>query len=366
MNAKLVLAVLIAGAIAAWMWTGSIVVSGSAEEAAVRPPAERSQAAAKPFRVKAETITAVERPRSLVVRGRTRAYAVVTVAAETVGRVEERPVERGDVVKTGDLLCRLDAGAREANLARAKAEREKATLDFEASTKLRGRGFESDTRVATTRAALDAANAEVAVAQLDVDRTFVRAPVDGTIEDPIADVGTMLAVGSVCATIVDDTPIHITGQVSERDIASVRHGVETRVELITGETVTGHVSFISRAADPDTRTFKVEVLIPNDDGALRAGVTAEAHIPLPPLTAHRLSPGVLTLGPSGEIGVRTVDEDSVVHFNPVTIAIQDREGLWVTGLPQTVTIVTVGQDYVIEGQHVIAVTEDGESEGNAS
>lgn len=363
MKTQLAFALLIAGAIAAWMWSGNIIVAGSAQEAERRPPAERSQAAATLFRVKTEVSQAVERPRSLTMRGRTRADALVRVAAETAGRVVARPVDRGDHIAEGDVLCQIDPGVREALLARAHAEREKATLEFDAATKLRGRGFESDTRVASTKAALDAANADVAAAQQELERATVKAPLSGTVEEPIVDKGTMLQVGDVCATIVDADPMIVTGQVAERDMPLVRYGVTSTVQLITGETVEGTVGFISRTADPDTRTFKVEIDIANPDDALRAGVTARAEIPLPPVTVHRLSPGVLTLGKDGEIGVRTVNADGVVAFEPVRIAMHDTEGFWVTGLADEVTIITVGQDYVTEGQTVLFETDKTAVEG---
>ncbi|MBJ3777453.1 efflux RND transporter periplasmic adaptor subunit [Acuticoccus mangrovi] len=357
MNAKIILALVIAGGIAAWMATGTLVVSGTAQEATPRPPAERSEANDAPFSVRVATLTAVDRPRSLKMRGRTRADALVSVAAETGARIAERLAHRGTKVEPGDVLCRLEEGARAAQLAQAKAEAARAQLDFDAATKLRGRGFESETRVATTRAELDAAQASVAAAELELARTVVEAPIAGIVQEPIAEVGARLAVGDVCATIVDADPIVITGQVSERDISQVREGVTAEITLVTGESVKGTVVFISRTADADTRTFTVEIHVPNPDGTLRAGVTAEARIPLPAIKAHRLSPGILTLADNGAVGVRTVGEDDKVAFMPVKIVMQDTEGFWVTGLPDVVTVITVGQDYVIDGQTVDPVKE---------
>ena len=357
MDPKMIIAALLALAIAGWMASGTLVVSGTAQEAAIRPPAERSDADTSVFRVRARTIVAQQRPRSLTMRGRTRADALVNVAAETTGRIDERPVDRGTRVAAGEVLCRLDQGVRVAQRDQARAEAERAKLDFEAASKLQGRGFESETRVAATRASLDAATAGLAAAEQELARTVILSPIEGVVQEPIAEIGATLPVGGICATIVDADPIVITGQVAERNIPSITPGIDAEVHLLTGETVTGSVSFISRTADPDTRTFTVELVVPNPDRALRDGVTAEAFIPLKPVIAHRLSPGVLTLSDSGQVGVRTVDADNKVHFMPVTIAVQDTDGFWVTGLPERVTIITVGQDYVVEGQSVDPVME---------
>ncbi|UOM34846.1 efflux RND transporter periplasmic adaptor subunit [Acuticoccus sp. I52.16.1] len=357
MNAKYILAGLMTAGIAAWMASGSVIVAGSAQEATPRPPAERADANAAAFRVRTRKISAEDRGRTLTMRGRTRADALVNVAAETTARIAERPVERGWEVAAGDVLCELDKGVRAAQLARANAEMEKAQLEFDAATKLRGRGFESQTRVATTKAALDAAQASVAEAKEELARTTILAPISGVVQEPLGEIGATLGVGGICATILDADPIIVTGQVSERDIAAIDFGASAPVDLVTGESVTGTINYVSATADADTRTFTVELSVPNPDHALRDGVTAEAHIPLATVRAHRLSPGVLTLDDRGRIGVRTVDEENRVAFMPVKIAMQDTAGFWVTGLPDTVTIITVGQEYVIEGQTVDPVAE---------
>ena len=163
---------------------------------------------------------------------------------------------------------------------------DKARLDHKAATQLQGRGFESETRVASTKASLDAAQARVAAAQQELERTIVRAPISGVVQAPLAEKGQMLSVGGTCATIVDADPMIFTGEVAERDIADLALGTPASVTLITGETVEGEVSYISRTADSYTRTFTVEITLPNPDGALRTGVTAKATIPLGTIRAH--------------------------------------------------------------------------------
>ncbi|MEM6848323.1 MAG: efflux RND transporter periplasmic adaptor subunit [Pseudomonadota bacterium] len=358
MKLQLLLAALVSGAIAAWMWSGDLVIAGSADVSAVPPPALRLDADAEPFRVRVRTIEAEPLERALRMRGRTRADALVQVAAETVGRVEDRRVQRGDVVSRGDILCQLDQGTRNAELQRAKAEQAKAQLEFDAATKLLGRGFESATRVATTRAALDGATAAVAAATEELERTTIRAPLSGRVQEPLADVGSTLLVGDVCATIVDKNPIIVVGEVAERRVPAVRLGAEADVQLLTGESVRGTVTFISSTSNIQTRTFTVELEVPNPEEVLLAGVTAEAEIPLPDVQAHRLSPGILTLQDDGTVGVRTVTDANEVAFLPVTIVEQNLSGFFVTGLPPKVTIITVGQDYVIDGQAVTPVPED--------
>jgi len=122
--------------------------------------------------------------------------------------------------------------------------------------------------------------------------------------------------------------------------------------LATGQTVEGRIRFIGSTADPATRTFRIEIEIPNADRAVKDGVTAEIAIPLKPVTAHRFSPAILTLDDKGTIGVRTVGADDVVAFVPVEIVASDEGGVWVTGLPPSPAVITVGHEYVVAGQKV--------------
>lgn len=363
-NASIVTAVALAAGVAAWMATGTVVVSGQADGPdAPPPPAERADADAELFAVRVTTVTPVERPSTLELRGRTAAEAHVSVRAETMGRIEERPVERGDEVVRGDVLCRLDPGVREARLAEAEADAAKARLEHEAATRLQGKGFETETRVAATKAELDAANARVAAARLELERTVIRAPIDGIVDAPIAEIGDHLSVGGVCATLVDIDPLVVTGQVSEREVGALGPGMAAEVRLVSGETARGTLTYVSRTADPDTRTFTVEIDVPNPHGRLREGVTARADIPLPPKTVYRLEPSWLTLADSGEVGVRIVDAEDRVRFVPVDIVSQDREGIWVSGPGGPVDVIAVGQDYVVEGQRVkpVRVGASGEN-----
>src|SRR5699024_4893068 len=113
-----------------------------------------------------------------------------------------------------------------------------------------------------------------------------------------------------------------------------------------------------RTADPDTRTFRVEVAIPNPDSSLMAGMTAELRLPLRKVQAHLISPAILVLSDEGPVGVRTVNDQGVVEFHAVDILEQRPEGVWDDGLPDEVRLITVGQEYVQDGQEVTAVDEE--------
>lgn len=352
------IAALITVVLAAWIATGEVVVGGQADSGGAAGRPAPAAEAAEPFRVAVRTFVAAERIASLTVRGRTEAVRRVSLKAETASRIVALPFAKGARVAEGDVVCRLDPGAREARVLQASAQVAQARLDHEAAEQLADKGFTSEIRLRAARAALDAANAALAEAELDLARTGIRAPFDGVIEEEEAEIGAYLTVGNPCLTLTAPDPLLAVGQVSERDIAALRPGMAGTALLVTGERAEGHLRFVARSADPATRTFRIELEIANPDGRLRDGVTARIELPLPPTRAHRISPAHLVLDDAGQIGVKTVDAGGVVHFVRVAIVGDEGENVWVAGLPERATVIVTGQDYVADGERVTPVPAD--------
>ena len=315
------------------------------------------------------TSTYVAQPWAIEVplRGRTQAKASVGAVAETAGIVDTVSVTKGQTVKVGDLLCTLDQGTRAAAVAQAQAGMEQANAglaqaqsDYDTNAELRDKGLAAPNtarqlEVALTgaKAAISSAQAGLDNAQAELERTEIHAKVAGVVQDPLVTAGAMLAMGQPCATIVQLNPMLFIGQVPEARIGLAKLGLPAKIKTITNQEVEGKVTFISSTADPATRSFPVEIELPNADGTIRDGITATATVTMGTAPAHLLPQSVLTLNDDGVLGVSTV-VDGAVKFLPVTIASDTREGVWVLDLPLSVDIITVGQEYVTDGQTVDA------------
>ncbi len=149
----------------------------------------------------------------------------------------------------------------------------------------------------------------------------------------------------------------MSANLSEFDAKHVRVGNMAAARLATGEEVRGTIRYVAPVADDATRTFAVELEVDNARGELRAGGTAELLIPAESVYAHRVSPALLTLDDAGNVGLKIVNEDGKVEFVSADIALANGDGVWVAGLPQTATIITVGQGFVTSGALVDAVPE---------
>lgn len=349
----------IAFAAAGWILSGQ--VDGNIETDRAEPasaPAAAEVAVALP-QVRVRSSTARERVSELVLFGRSEAERMVELRAETAARVVAIKVVKGQRVAKGDAIAQLAMDDRQARLSEAEAVVEQYRIAYEAAQKLSQKQYRSKVKLAETRAQLETAKAALAAIRLDIARTVIRAPFAGVVEALPAEVGDYLAVGAVVAHIVDLDPILIVGEVAERDIAKVTTGSLARVRLTTGEVVEGTVRYVSRVGTKSTRTFRIEVALANPGGAIAEGLTAELWLPVGLELAHLVSPAVLTLSDDGVVGVKVVDDKDVVDFFPVRMVADTPDGVWLGGLPETITLITVGQEFVLPGQRVIPVPEDG-------
>ncbi len=241
--------------------------------------------------------TAQKHAKKIKVSGITEADKLIKIRTEVSGTVVSRPVKQGQFVKKDQLICQLYNAGR-------------------------------------------------------TSYPKVNAPFDGYLETFSAKEGDYLNIGAVCATIIDPDPMRLVAEVSEKEISLVKVGAKAFAKLITGKRIGGIVSFVSTSANKGTRTFRVEIEVENSDRSIRDGVSAEIVILGSEILAHKISPSILMLGDAGELGIRTVSETNQVEFNPIQILEDTIEGIWISGLPEQTRIITIGQEYVFQGQTV--------------
>ena len=187
---------------------------------------------------------------------------------------------------------------------------------------------------------------------VEVNRTQVKAPFSGFIEQ-IVKPGNFLERGQVCATIIQLNPISFIAGVPEYDINKVQVGQKVNLELVTGQKINGELTFVSKSASPDTRTFIVESQIENPQGLVKDGLTANMTIEIDKVKAHKISPSILLLNDGGKLGIRIVINSKIAKFIEITILEDSEEGLWVTDIPEDVEIIIQGQGFVEDGQEVL-------------
>jgi multidrug efflux system membrane fusion protein len=338
------------------LFVGGWLVSkiGGADEKKAKAAAEAKAAAAKPPALLVTTlaIDAELRPSAIVLRGRTESARLVVVRAETPGVVAATPASEGGFVRKGAILCRLSVDARQASLDQARANMKSRQLQREASARLAAQGYRSQTQVLTDQANMDAAQATVRQAEVALEQVNIRAPFSGVFDRREAEIGTYLAPGGACGTMIELDPLVIVADLAESQIGQVKVGDAASATLVSGEALSGRVRFVARDADPQTRTYRVEVVVSNPASRARSGLSADVRIATGSAPAHRIPSSALVLGSDGRQGVRYVIDGGQVAFAPIQVIDEGADGLWVTGLSGTVRLIVSGQAFVSEGQKV--------------
>ena len=351
---------------------------------------------------------------AVVLRGDTRAARQVELRSETSGQVISEPLRKGTFVEAGQVMCQIDIGTREISLAdaqarlaevraripetesripeaearieEAKSRLTEAQINLNAAEKLAEGGYASESRVANATAAvrsaeagvrsaeaglnlamsgleniqasIQSAEAGVASARREIEKLEITAPFGGILESDTAEIGSLMQPGSLCGTIIQLDPIVVAGFVPEADVNRINEGVRAVARLIDGTMVQGTVSFLSRSADPKTRTFLVEIEVANTDLRIRDGQTADILIEADGALAHLLPQSALTLSNDGTLGVRIVTPEGTAKFTPVKLLRDTAQGVWLGGLPAVANVILVGQEYVTEGSAVLASYEE--------
>lgn len=310
------------------------------------------------FVIRAARLSAEDFIETVRVRGRTQAFRQVDVRAEQSGRIVGNPVARGSRVAAGDVLCEIAVDTREAELQEATSRRDQTQLEYNAALDLQRENLLSAVAVAQARAAFDSAAAALERARLALENTRIRAPFAGIVESRPVETGDLLERGGICATVLDDDPMLVVGLVPESEIGKVSLGATVEARVFTGQTATGTVTFLSHAADAQSRSYRLEAEIGNPGALLRDGITTEILVTAARIRAHRIPASALTLDDAGNVGVKLLDNRNQVQYARVTIVGDDpaqlEAALWVTGLPDTAVLITHGQEVVFPGQSVEA------------
>ena len=332
---------------------------GAANAAPTDPAAAIALARNDVMTVRVVESTAVERAQEVDVTAHTEVSRQVIVRAEVSGTIDQLLVAKGDRVLEGQLLARLDLADRLARLAEAEALLKQRRNEHEITRSLVDEGHRPRQTLVAAETALESAAATLERIQLEIGKTEITAPFAGVIEDRRVQIGDVVSPGSAIAQVVDEDPFLVVGNVPETDISAVRVGGGGTARFLDSTAVEGTVRFIATIADPQTRTFRVELEVANPDRTLRAGVTADLLLPVGRTQAHFVSPAALVLDDTGNLGVRTVGSGSRVEFHAAQVVGADEQGVWLEGLPQTVALITVGHQFVKSGDRVRVAPDPG-------
>ena len=213
------------------------------------------------------------------------AEAGIPAAEARVAEAQARLIEAGarlqeaEINERAAVSLKADGFASQTRVAAAEAALQSARAGVSAAqsgVKSATSGIASaQSGVQSARASIQSAKAGVAAAEKEIERLIIRAPFSGLLESDTAEIGSLLQPGALCGTVIRLNPIKLVGFAPETEVDRISVGSRAGARLASGREVLGQVTFISRSADSQTRTFRVEITVPNTDLSIRDGQTAE-------------------------------------------------------------------------------------------
>ena len=347
--------------------------------------------------------------RSVRASGVTQPKAIVTLSAEIGGTARNVPVSEGRQVEAGDVLVVIDTSTLPARIEAAKAEIAAATTALDSATaqsrgtyaeqraaaeanlnvakqrleiaqKLAKQNFSapvelaqlkanyenarmtlaqidlaknlrSEVDIAQNRARLATAKSNLAVLRDQLAKSTIKAPAAGWLETMHLEQGEQISAGAPAATILDMDELKIVVAVPQTNIGEVELGDPVNVNVAGAGMRRGAVTKIASISSSTTRTFDVEVTVPNPGRELRAGMTVEASIDVGFQPAFGMSPAHLSVAGDGSLTAK-IDDGGTVRVVPVELVRSGVEQVFVSGLSDGATLLTFGQAFVNAGDPV--------------
>jgi len=334
-----------------WMLTGLLKPTNlNATEAPVQKKTSEM------FSVQVEQYDAKTIIPELIIHGQTAPNRSVEIKAEIAGKVLKINAREGDYVKKDQIIIEIDPRDKKEQLDQAKALLKQRKVEHQANQSLIGQGLQNKTRLAESEALLASANAQVTALTIDLNASKIKAPFSGILENRHVEVGSYLRVADPVISLLDYNPFIVKAYAAEKDLMLIQTGSKAKAKLINGTVLDGTIRFVSSTANDASRTFAVELEIQNLSERQANGVTADISIPLQPTNGIFISPALLTLNEKGLLGAKYVGEDNRVIFSPVQLIKAEATGVWISGLPNPVDLIVVGQSFVSTGEKVNPVT----------
>jgi len=295
--------------------------------------------------------------------GRAAATEEVDLGFEVSGTLTERPVDKGDEVKKGQLLAKLDPSDFLNDLKAARAERDRAKAYYDRISIAVRSGAVSKQDLTDAQARLDIAAAQVRIKQKQLDDSEIRAPFDGVIGATYVENYQRIRPKQIVLRLLDISKIELTVNVPETLISYVPYVTHVLLEFdaFPDKKIPARVKEIGAEASLTTRTYPVTVIMEQPDDmkilpGMAGNLIAEAELPegLDSRGIPVPAGAIFTPDKQKTSSIWIFDPSTnTVHLRPVkTNRVNDKGIMVLEGISPGDWIVTAGLHSLQEGQKV--------------
>lgn len=260
-----------------------------------------------------EVIEVEKRPVYLkqIVSGNLEAVRKIRLYNEESGRITKLPYHEGDSVKKETLLVQLDNEILKTDVAKATASKEQAKVDLSRVKKLLPKKISTEEEVARARTNLDLAIAEENRQLTRLQRTSIKAPIDGLITERFYEPGDLLSEQSHIHSIIDPSELQLKADIAERwiPLIEVNQPVTLRIDALGDEPFTATVARIHPTINASTHKGIIEILLNPVPAAAKVGQFARAEIDLRASDSLIIPVHTIHYEPEGAYVFRVIEND---------------------------------------------------------
>ena len=279
------------------------------------------------------------------------------ILAEVRGLVEEVLVEEGSHVKQGDLIARLDTGDYENRRNSIKAAYNLALINLKRLSGLHEQEIIAQSRYDSVKAEVESLEADLATAELQLKRCFIKSSIAGIVNELPAKKGLYLAVGDPVATVLDIERLKVIVGIPESDVHAVRKidRFEITIEALGNKEITGTKYFLAIAPESLAQVYRLELEVENKLEEILPGMFARVEIVKQEFPDALAIPLYAVISRDNKHYVY-VEENNVAKLQEVKLGILDGWQIQITeGLKPGGKVIVVGQRSVDEGQRLNVV-----------
>ncbi len=311
-------------------------------------------------KVKVEDFNKSEFSKKIKLRGFTEASRIVTIKAQVDGRISSKQFEKGNFYKAGTQLLLIDPEDKVAKVKEMEALLNQRKKEYEVAESLYKKGFRSEVKLSESRTKFENALAQYEKSQVQLNNTKVSMPFDSSVEESYVELGDYLKKGDQIVKVVDLSPIFIISTANEKEIDNIKINQKAIVS-IGNKRFNGKVNYISKTSDPNTRNFKIQVEVQNQNYKIFSGLSSEIEISGLPQEAFFVPSSLITINNLGEIGIKIIKNERV-KFIPIDIISDIGNGYWINSkskkLANKLSIITQGQDFTIDDEKVEVIKKN--------
>jgi membrane fusion protein (multidrug efflux system) len=291
----------------------------------------------------------------LQITGTLEARNRIKIMAEEAGNLQKIVRDKGSVVRAGDTLAIIENKIIRASYNEAKATLNQAELDYSTKNVLYSKKAISENEYLAAKYGLERAKASYELNKARYSKLYITAPLGGYVNDRMNDLGAYVLPATPMFDFIDNATMKIIAGVAERFISDIRIGTPAIItfDAFPDTTIESTVVYVNKSIDEESRTFQIEIKIPNPERKLAPQMIANIRLLRRSYENQIVIPLDAVIESEEGRYVFVVSPEETARKMPLELLAIYEDSVLVQGLEAEEDLIIVGQQELTEGDPLI-------------